>query len=158
MASPQTLLYGTNGQAITCTTASLASAGARASTVINNSTNLWIDTPVQYQCTSGSTGTSATGIVNLYVYDSMDAGTIYSQGATGSDAAITLTVPPNAFLIGSFNVVANSVLYTSPSFSISKWYDGRLPNYYGVIVQNLSGHALAATAPVLIYQGVAYQA
>jgi hypothetical protein len=93
----------------------------------------------------------------LYVYDSANAGTFYSQGASGSDSAITLTVPPNAILFGQMNVVANSVLYTSPMFSISKAYDGRIPAAYGVIVQNLSGHALAATAPVLIFQGVAYQ-
>src|SRR5579863_7619355 len=126
MATPFTLLYGSNNQTITCTTASLASAAARASTAIDNTTNLWIDTLVQYQFTTGSTATSTAGIVNIYVADTANGGTFYAQGATGSDAAITLTVPPNCFLIGQVNAVANSTLYTSPCFSISKVYDGKL--------------------------------
>ena len=158
MATPITLLYGTSNQTITLTGASLANNAARASSAIDNTSNLFEDFKVQITLTSGSTGTSATGLANIFVVASSDNGTTYGESATGSDAAITLTVPTNAKLIGSINVVANSKLYNGDPYSVSIVYGGYMPAKFVVILQNLSGHAFAATATVSIYQGVQHQA
>lgn len=158
--TPIGLEYGSNGQVITCTTVSLASAGARASNAIaNTGTVPFEDLLVQFTLQSGTTGTSATGVVNVYAVASTDGGTTYGESATGSDAAITLTSPTNAKLIGSINVVANSVVYKSNPMSVAAAFGGTLPQYVVIIVQNLSGHALGATTAdfVLQYQGVEHQ-
>lgn len=159
MASPIGLLYGSNAQAITCTCASLANTGARQGTAIANTGTIpFEDLLVQFACTSASSGVSATGVVNIYAVASVDGGSTYGESATGSDAAITLTVPTNAKLIGQMNVVATSKAYKSNPFSVAQAFGGFLPQYVVIIIQNLSGAALAATATLTQYQGVEHQA
>lgn len=157
MATPINLLYGTNGQTITLTGASLANNAARASTAIDNTATLDEDKKIQITLTSAAAAVSATGIANVYVVATVNNGTTYGESATGSDAAITLTVPTNAKLIGSINVVANSKKYDGDPFSVSIVYGGYLPAKFVVILQNLSGAAFSATATVSLFQGVQHQ-
>jgi len=137
--------YGTSNQTITCTLASLADAGARASTALDNSSNLFLDALVQISIATNSSGTSSTGTVRVYAYGSADGGTTYSDSATGTDAGITLTVPPNARLIGILNTVANSTTYESHPMSVASAFGGVLPEDWGIIIENQSGAALDAT-------------
>jgi len=148
--------YGTNNQTITVTLASLATAGARESTVVDNTTNKFLDALVFLKVTSGGASTSSAGYVNVYAYGTANGGTTYTQSATGSDAGITLTVPPNARLIGSCNVVANAVTYNCGPFSVKVAFGGVLPDKWGVIIQNVSGGTLDADAGdhAVFYQGV----
>lgn len=153
MSSAIGLQYGSTGVPITCTGASLASAGARASTSVSN-TSGFEDALVQFTCTSGATGTVATGYVQILAIASSDGGTTWPEGANGTDGAVTLTVPTNAKVIGTLNVVANSILYKSDLFSVAYGFGGTLPSLWAIIIVNQSGHALAATATVLQYIGV----
>lgn len=152
-------LYGTSNQPITITLASLANNTQRASTVVDNSSTVWLDALVQVQVKSGASAVSATGAVNVYAYGTSDGGTTYSEGATGTDAAITLTVPPNARLIGVLNVVANAVTYKSSPMSVAAAFGGVLPQKWGIIVENKSGAALDATegSHLKFYQGAGAQ-
>jgi hypothetical protein len=147
--------YGTQGVAITCTIASLATAGARSCLAIDNTTNLYLDALVQIQITSGGASTSATGYVNVYAYGTTDGGTTYAEAA-GTDAAITLTVPPNVKLIGRLNVVANATVYKSEPFSVAAAFGGVLPDKWGIIIENQSGGTLDADEAdhKKLYQGV----
>lgn len=158
MASPIELLYGSNGQSIACTCASLANSSARQSAAVSNASNLFEDALVQFACTSATSGVSATGVVNIYAVASVDGGATYGESATGTDGAITLTVPTNAKLIGQMNVVATSKAYKSNPFSVAAAFGGFLPQYWVIIIQNLSGAALSSTATLLQYQGVMHQA
>lgn len=160
MASPIELLYGTSNQSITITLTSLASAAARASTAVDNSTNLFEDALVFCKSIkTGASGTAATGYVNVYAYGSCDGGSTYTEGATGTDAAITLTVPPNARLIGTINTVTNADTYSAGPFSVAAAFGGTLPQHWGIIISNQSGHALDTTAGgTVFYQGVQHQA
>jgi hypothetical protein len=144
--APFTSNYGTSNQAITCTLNSLASAGQRQSTVINNSTSKGLDSLVQVQIKTGASGTSATGIVNIYTYGSTDGGTTYGDTVTGTDGIVTLTSPPNLSLIGSINAVANATIYKSNPMSVAAAFSGILPQYWGIVVENKSGATLDATA------------
>lgn len=148
--------FGTSNQSITDTLASLGNGSARASTVIDNTSNLFLDALVQLKVKTGASGTATTGYVNVYAYATANGGTTYSDGATGSDAAITLTVPPNAVLIGSFNCVANATTYTSPPMSVASAFNGLLPDHWGIIVENKTGGALDSTEGnhAKFYQGV----
>lgn len=152
-------LYGSSGQAVTVTLASLANASARASNAIDNTSNLYDDVLFQLYVKSGASGVTATGVVNVYAAGSTDGGTTYAEGATGSDAAITLTSPPNVKLIGQINVVANATTYKSEPFSVAAAFNGILPQKFVIIVENQSGGALDSTEGnhTKQYQGVQFQ-
>lgn len=148
--------YGAQAQAITITLASLANAAARASAAIDNSVNLFLDALVQLVLKSGAASVVATGFVNIYAVGTTDGGTTYGEGATGSDAAITLTVPPNARLIGVINMVAVATTYKSEPMSVAAAFGGVLPQKWAIIVENQSGGSFDAVegSHAKQYQGV----
>lgn len=142
--------YGTSNQAITITLASLANdvtgpRTGRQSTEIDNTTNKFIDALVFLKVLTASAATSATGHVDVYAYGTADGGTTRTETAGATDAAITLTDPPNARLIGVCNTVANSITYNCGPFRVSIAFGGILPDKWGIIVINESGAALNAT-------------
>lgn len=151
--------FGTSNQTITITLASLASTSSRASTVVDNSTNLFLDAFVFLKLKSNAAGVTATGAALVYAYATADGGTSYTEGATGTDAAITLVSPSNLRLIGVINVVAVATTYTAGPFSVASAFGGTLPEKWGIVVQNKSGAALDATAGnhAAFYQGVLAQ-
>lgn len=159
MAATIKTSYGTSNVAITCTVASLTNTSARASTAVDNTTNLYLDAVVQVQIKTGAASTTTTGVVNIYAYATTDGGTTYGEGATGTDAAITLTVPTNLILIGQINAVANAITYKSNPMSVAAAFGGVLPALWGIVVENQSGGTLDATGGnhKTIYQGVMAQ-
>jgi hypothetical protein len=148
--------YGTNNQAITITLASLGSTSQRQSTAIDNTSNTFIDALVFLIIKTGASGTTSTGFLNVYAFGTADGGTNYSDNAGASDAAITLTAPPNMRLIGSINAVANATTYKAGPFSVAAAFGGTLPDHWGIVVDNETGHALDATSGnfSVFYQGV----
>ncbi len=148
--------FGTNGQTFTITLASLANGSARASAVIDNSSNLYSDVLVMLKIKSGGSGVVSTGFVNVYVYASVDGGTTYSENASGSDAGITLTNPPNLVSIGTIPMVATSTTYYSKVFDVASAFGGVMPEKWGIVVENKSGGAFDSTEGnhAKLYQGV----
>jgi len=144
--------YPASGTAVTITLASLASGSARASTAIDNTTNLNVDYRVQIKAKTGASGTSATGYMNWYIVDSTDGGTTYGEGATGSDAAITLTVPTNAKLLATTNMVTNATTYIGDGGSVAALFNGNCPKKFAVVASNQTGHALDATGTNFVVQ------
>lgn len=146
--------YGASNQAITITFTSLANNGARQSTPIDNSSNLYKNALVSVKVKSNSSGTVATGYVNVYAYGTTDGGSTYG-GVTGTvDGGVTLTSPPNLRLIGVINVVANSTVYESGPFSVASAFGGELPEKWGIVIENKSGATLDAAIGSAWYQGV----
>jgi hypothetical protein len=150
-------LYGTNNQTVTITLASLTNTSARASTSVDNTTTLYDDVYIFIKYTTAAAATSATGYVNVYGYGTVDGGTTYPEGITGTDAAPTLSAPPNLTLIGQYTANANAKTYTAGPFSFCRMYGlDRLPARWGVVFVNQSGATLNATAGnfAVTYQGV----
>jgi hypothetical protein len=152
-------LYGPNNQALTITLASLASSAtaARASTAVDNTTTLYEDALIFVKLTSAAASTSATGYANIYGYATVDNGTTYSENVSGTDAAITLVAPSNLILLAQVNIVANAVTYRAGPFSFCRMYGlDRLPQKWGIVVANVSGATLNATAGnhAITWQGV----
>jgi hypothetical protein len=137
--------FGANSQALTITLASLGSTSARASTAIDNSSNVYEDILFFLKVKSGASSTSTSGVVNVYAVGSVDGGTTYGENATGSDAGITLTSPPQPRLIGQVNVVANATTYYSELMSVAAAFGGRLPQYIVIIIENRTGGTLDGT-------------
>jgi hypothetical protein len=148
--------YGTNGQAITITLAGLATAAARASTAIDNATNKHQDALVMLKVKTNAAGVVATGYVEVLAYGTVDGGTTYTEGATGSDAGITLSAPTNARTIGIMNANAVATTYSAGPWSVAAAFGGTLPEKWGIIVRNQTGAALDATEGnhAKLYQGV----
>ena len=144
--------YGTPNQSITCTITSLATANQRQSTVIDNSTNLFTDALVMVQAKTASSSTSATGYVDVYAYACVDGGTIFSGGASGSDAAFSGPLA-SLFKLGRLPTVANSTIYDGGPWSVASAF-GSLPQKWGIVVDNESGATLDASTGSAIYQGV----
>jgi hypothetical protein len=140
--------YGTDNQAINITLAGLANNAARQSDEVDNTTNLYQDALVALKIKSGATGTTTIGTINVYAYATVTVGAgspWRTENAGAADAAITLTVPPNAKLIGIINVVANGVTYNAGPFSVASVFGYILPEKWGIIVENKTGGALDAT-------------
>lgn len=157
MASTFESKYGTSNQAISCTLTSLANNGQRGSAAIDNTSNLFLDAFVQVKIKSGASGTSAAGVVNIYAYGTADGGSDYGDGVSGTDAAATLTSPPNLRLIGILNMVANSVTYVSNPMSVAAAFGGFLPDHWGIVVENKSGGTFDGTTASAWYQGLQQQ-
>lgn len=148
-------LYGTEKQSISITLTSLTTGSTRGSLVIDNTAGLFLDVLVQAQIKSGASAVSANGFVNFYAYGTVDAvDTLYPDGSTGIDQAITLTVPPNAKLIGTMNMVANAVIYVSQPMSVALAFGGVMPEKWGIFVENQSGGTFDGTTAAAFYQGV----
>ena len=153
-ASTTKVGYGTSNQTITITITSLANNALRQSTVVDNSSNLFLDALVMCKAKSNAASTTATGYVAIYGYGTADGGTTYDGGATGSDAAYTVDVtPPNLVLIGILNLNANATT-VARTFTVATAFGGQLPQKWGIIVQNVTGNTLDASIGSCWYQGV----
>jgi len=122
---------------LTITLASLANGSGRASTAVDNTSNLYISADVRVQVKTS--GTSATGYVSVYLIRSED-GTEFDDEFAGSDGAYT---PINALLLGT--------ILTPATASYSKVFDTAelgltLPAKWCIGVVNSSGNALTGTA------------
>lgn len=133
---------------IVCSIDGLTSSATvgRASTVIDNSTNLYQDALLAgyVKTAAGSIGTAPT--VYIYGYADVDSTPHYTESVTGTDAGFTRTDPTNLKLIGLVNVVvANTDYYYGP-FSVAAAFGGILPKKWGIVITNVTGLALAGTS------------
>ena len=127
-------------QTPTITLASLANAGGRACTAVDNSTALDLDAVVLVKIKTGASGTAATGHIDVYVVKSLD-GTNYDDAFGGTDGALT---PSASTFLFSFPATANATTYQG-SERLSKVFD-RLPKKFSICVVNNSGATLDSTA------------
>ena len=114
--------YGTNGQALTITLASLAdsTSAGRESTAVDNSSNKFLDALVLAKVKIANSGAIALpSAVFVYAYGTVDGGTTYGDTVTGSDAAITLTNPPNLKQLGLIYTPAINTTYKGGPWSVA---------------------------------------
>ncbi len=140
--------FGTSGQSFTQTLASLAdsSTAGRESTVIDNSSNKFLDALVAGRIKTINSGSIASpSCVFIWVYATADGGTTYTDTATGSDAAMTANSPNQLRLLGVINCAAINTTYKGGPWSVAACFGGRLPEKWGIFVQNDSGTSLSAT-------------
>jgi hypothetical protein len=157
MSSTIKSAYGANNQTITCTITSLTNTSQRQSTAIDNTTNLFLDALVQVKIKTNASSTSATGFVVVYAYGTADGGSDYGDTVTGSDGSVTLTIPPNLRVVGIINAVANSTTYVLNPVSIASVFGGKLPDHWGIVVENQTGATLDASVGSSWYQGIQAQ-
>ena len=145
--------------AITCSLASKADGTARASTSVDNGTNLFLDVMVALAVKLQTGTPSNDRAVFVYAYASED-GTNYTDNATGSDADITLRNPSNLRPLGVINCPdSGGLTYKSGPMSLAQAFGGVVPRKWGIVVENRTGVTLSATEGdhSKSYTGVYYQ-
>jgi hypothetical protein len=149
-------LYGTNNVTITCTLTSLANAAYRQSTAVDNTSNLYDEVKCQFIVKTGAT-VSGTPTISVYLYDSADGGTTYSDGASGTDGTMTPTATPNLKLLYVLSCPTASTVYKSDTFYVKSaaglWV---MPDHWGLVFLNNTGGALDATGATnkVVYEGL----
>lgn len=124
----------------TITIASLASGSGRASTAIDNTSNLDISSDIRVKIKTGASGTSSTGYVSVYLLRSED-GTSFDDAFGGTDAAYT---PVNALLLGTISATANATTYAKV-FDLAE-LGITLPAKWAIGIVNSTGGTLDSTA------------
>ena len=160
----------TSSVAITCAIASLASdtnlLAGRASTAVDNTTNLDLDHLVSGLITAGTSPTVGTTIeVWAYAYRTIASGTpTYPDSITGTDANKTMTsanVKNAALRLVAVITVDNTSNrgYEFPPTSIAGLYGGSMPPFYGLFIVHNTGVALNSTGGnhILHYERVQAQ-
>jgi hypothetical protein len=127
------------------TIASLANDARRASAAIDNGEQRFIDALVQLKIKSGAS-VGGTPVVNVYAYGAIEPTEVgYSGDPSGSVSAYNGTFL-NCHSLGVLTVIAAATAYTSKVFSIAALFGGRMPDKWGIIIENKTGNALDATA------------
>jgi hypothetical protein len=170
--------YGTTGTAITITLDSLASSATagRQSTVVDNTSNLFLDAIAQVQVTVPTGGTAANDkAIYVYVFGTADSTNGYygaERGVAGtqatigaSDAAYSMTDPTvggsplilAAVIPVPVTPTGTNAVYQSAPFSVANCFGGILPPKWGLVVRNYCGIALHSSGNAAWYQGLQQQ-
>ncbi len=161
MTTTFTPSYG-SATTITITLTSLASDASliagRQSTVIDNTSDLAIDSIVGGKITTGTSPT-ASKLIAVWAFGSWD-GTLYSGGAGASDANFSPT--GEITLMKLLTVIPTDATsdhtYEFGPFSIAQAFGGTMPRLWGVFVVHNTAQNLNATGSnhVLKYTPVKY--
>lgn len=144
-------------QSVNCSFSSLASGAYRCSASIDNTATLYIEALVTVSASTPVSGTSSTGVINLYAYGTNTAGANWTDNVPATDSLVTLTNPTNCRLIGVVNANVNNTNYVGGPFSVSPAFGGMLADHWGLVVQNVTGATLAASGCSISFQGVQAQ-
>lgn len=139
---------------LTVTINSLASSQTvgRASTVVDNSTDLALDALLAGTFVLAAGSPANDKCVYVYGYGSIDAGSNYTESVTGSDASFTINNPTNLRLITAVATPTGGGTYKFGPVSVAAAFGGTLPQRWGIVVVNYSGLALAASGNAVSYQ------
>lgn len=130
--------------ALTITLASLATGGFRESTVVDNTSNKYLDAIVGGKITTGTSPTADT-LLKVWLYCSWDS-TDYIAGLTGSDASYSagqeaLLVPAEYITV----TATSDVTYEFGGISVAQAF-GQMPPKWGVLVKSETAVNLNSTA------------
>lgn len=136
--------------------ASSATAGWQ-SAVVDNTTNLYLDALVQVVLDFANTAPANSKGAYVFAYGGVESG-VYSNPASGSEGTITLldvtTTPQNLRPLGFVPYTTQDEVAESSPMSVAAAFGGVLPPYWGVVIMNHSGAALAASGNTVKYRPV----
>jgi hypothetical protein len=126
--------------------AGLANGAYRQSSVVDNTTNKFIDALLGGFIRTGSVAPTNNSVIEVYVYGTYD-GVTYTGGCSGSDAAYIADGEQDELrFLTSITVDADTdTPYVFGPVSVSQAFGGVLPPKWGVVVRNGTGQALDVT-------------
>jgi hypothetical protein len=131
----------------------------RASTAIDNTTDLAIDALVGGQFVTHSVAPTAAKQIEVWAFGSFD-GTAYNAGASGTDAALTVTAETKT-LMRLLSILPTgtgaSLTYTWGPFSIAQAFGGLMPRKWGLWTVQNTGQILNAAGNLAKYTPVKVQ-
>lgn len=147
------IAYGA-ATAFTMTLNSLASAAARQSTAVDNSSNKYLDALVEVTIAFPNSAPGSLSTLYVYAYASLD-GTNYAEGATGTDGAYTFAATTALRSIGAIPAIQNTTsgVRYGP-FAVAPAFGGILPAKWGIIVNNNGGQNLSASNNAAQYREI----
>lgn len=136
-------------------TSSLTAAWASA--VVDNTSTIYIDALVQVVLDFANTAPANDKAAYIYAYGGIETG-VYSNPISGSEGDVTLldisANPNNLRLIGTMPYgTADEIVESSP-MSVANAFGGVLPAYWGIVIANYTGAALAASGNTVKWRGV----
>lgn len=150
-------LYGALAT-LTITINALASAALRSSAAVDNEADPAVDiliaATLTNHATSAPTGEQA---VHLYAAAALDDAEPYTDGANGTDAAVTLQNRAHLRYLGSAYFSAAAQTRDIGPFSLGEVFGGKIPSEWEIVVENATGFALGAAAGSIKYRPVQYQ-
>lgn len=151
----QKLAYAAEASMTVTNLHSLASSNTAGwqSAAVDNRTNLYLDALVQVVLDFANTAPANDKCAYVYAYSGSGASPTYTNPASGSEGAITLPAvnanPLSLRLIGVVPYVTQDEVVESAHFSVAAAFGGVLPPYWGIVIMNYSGAALAASGNVV---------
>lgn len=136
---------------ITCTLNNLASGIAQQSTLVDNTSDLFLDALVRVTVNVATVNNPKQVLV--YAYGSED-GSTFPDTVTASDSIITLESPTVLQLAAIIPTPTSAKAYESDAFSIGRLYGGILPRKWGIVVSNTSGATLSSSGSSATYTGI----
>lgn len=162
MAVVATPVYGTV-TSLTWTLNSLATDSTlligRASTAVDNTADLAIDALVGGQFVSFGTAPTASKQIEVWCYGSFD-GAAYNAGATGTDAALTVTAESKVLMKLATIIPTNaltSTTYTWGPLSVAQLFGGTMPRKWGLWTVHNMGQILNAAGNLAKYTPIKFQ-
>lgn len=135
--------------------ASSATAGWQ-SAVVDNSSTLYLDALVQVVLDFANSAPANDKAVYVFAYAGLE--TTYTNPASGSEGAITLTsvatTAQNLRLIGVMPYNTADEVVESAVFSVAAAFGGVLPTKWGLVLINFTGAALAASGNTVKWTGL----
>jgi hypothetical protein len=136
--------------------ASSATAGWQ-SAVVDNTSDLYLDAVVQIVLDFANTAPANSKGVYVLAYGGLESGT-YNNPASGSQGTITLldvtTTAQNLRSLGFIPYTTQDEVAESSPLSVAAAFGGVLPPYWGIVLMNHSGAALAASGNTVKWRGI----
>ena len=127
------------------------------SNVVDNTSNLFLDAVLQIVLDFANTAPANAKGVYVFAYGGIESG-VYSNPASGSEGTITLldvtTNNQNLRQIGFIPYTTTDEVAESSPMSVAAGFGGVLPPFWGIVLINYSGAALAGSGNTVKYRGV----
>jgi len=120
------------------------------------------DTQVMVAINVGAITPSATTVILIWAYGSVDGSNwpgapSGAEVIDGTDKALTLSSLGNGLRpLGQILAHTASVVHKSEPFSIAQAFGGVVPKNWGIVIQNQTGVALAASGHSVTYDEISF--
>lgn len=146
--------------ALTLTANSLAASATacRQSTVIDNSTNLYIDAYVTIISSTSNSALGSSLTIPIYISGSEDGTNFdHDNAALGaSDAGYTINAATNLKRAALMNAGTSGTSYVA-TFSVAQLFGGVMPRKWAVVECNDTNQTLAASGNSASFTGITFQ-
>ena len=134
-----------------------SATGGWQSDVVDNTSNLFLDAWLQVVLDFANTAPANSKAAIILGYSGIESGK-YSNPASGSEGTITLvdidTSAQNLKLIDLMPYTTTDEVVESSAMSVAPTFGGILPPYWGIVIMNRSGAALASSGNTVKYRGI----